>query len=104
MSTTYTDNPTPINTRTIKYFNLTVEIRDPNTIMHKFNAFTSVEVTRTTSPHAGIACNSCNTQNFSGPRYKCIFCVDFDLCDQCEHKHRTTKFHCDGKHMFLQML
>lgn len=31
----------------------------------------------------GVCCDRCRTPNFNGPRYKCAFCEDSDLCQQC---------------------
>lgn len=48
--------------------------------------------------HTNIACDSCNSQGISGMRYKCLVCVDFDLCYICYHgdehdtSHRFKRF------------
>ena len=34
--------------------------------------------------HMGITCDNCNKHNFSGRRFKCMICDDFDLCETCE--------------------
>ena len=34
--------------------------------------------------HRGITCNSCNTHPIKGVRYRCVNCVDYDLCESCE--------------------
>lgn len=36
--------------------------------------------------HTGVFCNVCNKQSIQGFRYKCLFCKDFDLCEDCESK------------------
>ncbi|KAI8840333.1 hypothetical protein BJ741DRAFT_49949 [Chytriomyces cf. hyalinus JEL632] len=32
---------------------------------------------------AQVVCNGCQKANFSGPRYKCAHCADFDFCSDC---------------------
>ena len=34
--------------------------------------------------HKDIHCNSCSKKNINGNRYKCLFCKDYDLCQECE--------------------
>jgi hypothetical protein len=38
------------------------------------------------SIHSGISCDLCRKKNFSGRRYKCLICQDFDLCSICYEK------------------
>lgn len=33
--------------------------------------------------HEGVSCDICMKSNFSGKRYKCLICYDFDLCSMC---------------------
>ena len=35
------------------------------------------------STHEGVSCDICMKSNFTGKRYKCLICYDFDLCSQC---------------------
>ena len=35
-------------------------------------------------PHRGVCCDNCDKSDFSGFRYKCVVCPDFDLCGVCE--------------------
>lgn len=34
-------------------------------------------------PHIGYACDRCGTYNFTGTRYRCQECTDYDLCEAC---------------------
>lgn len=38
-----------------------------------------------TMEHPGVTCDICN-QPIRGFRYKCMECVDYDLCTACERK------------------
>ena len=31
----------------------------------------------------GVSCDACGKSSFSGRRYKCLTCYDFDLCAEC---------------------
>ncbi|KAI7693134.1 E3 ubiquitin-protein ligase KCMF1 [Sarcoptes scabiei] len=35
------------------------------------------------SQHDGVSCDSCHKRNFCGKRYKCLICLDYDLCAEC---------------------
>ena len=48
--------------------------------------------------HQGIICDGCNIQNFSGPRFKCEQCPDFDLCSSCYHERNK---HAETGHSFM---
>lgn len=45
--------------------------------------------------HPHIICDSCQTKDIQGVRYKCAVCADFDLCEKCEavvqHAHPFLK-------------
>lgn len=49
--------------------------------------------------HLGISCDCCGTMNIIGMRYKCIFCKNFDMCEQCEAKTTTH----DPSHLFVKV-
>ena len=36
--------------------------------------------------HTGVSCDNCGKTDLCGIRYKCLFCKDFDLCEECESK------------------
>jgi hypothetical protein len=42
-------------------------------------------------PHKGVACDKCGKQNFTGKRYQCTSCSDYDLCETCFPSR--SKFH-----------
>lgn len=48
--------------------------------------------------HVGITCDSCQKYEFTGSRYKCSQCYDFDLCASCYEKSD----HITG-HRFYEM-
>eukprot|EP00929_Paragymnodinium_shiwhaense_P022542 TRINITY_DN14373_c0_g1_i1.p1 TRINITY_DN14373_c0_g1~~TRINITY_DN14373_c0_g1_i1.p1 ORF type:complete len:412 (+),score=38.57 TRINITY_DN14373_c0_g1_i1:84-1319(+) len=33
--------------------------------------------------HIDVVCDGCNTTNFTGTRWRCRSCLDYDLCDRC---------------------
>ncbi|KAJ3128330.1 hypothetical protein HK098_004739 [Nowakowskiella sp. JEL0407] len=43
--------------------------------------------------HRSITCNHCTTSPIRGFRYKCLNCVDFDLCESCEALNEHIKTH-----------
>jgi len=43
--------------------------------------------------HYGVTCDGCNTRNFSGSRYKCTTCDDFDFCTKCYQNKKTSHGH-----------
>ena len=48
--------------------------------------------------HTGIMCNACKTKSFSGIRYTCVECKNFDLCQNCE---RETNMH--SQHIMIRL-
>lgn len=49
--------------------------------------------------HVGVVCDGCGKRNFSGIRYKCSVCNDYDLCESCESKGAH-----DPSHHFIKMV
>uniref|UniRef100_A0A0K8TRY1 RING-type E3 ubiquitin transferase n=1 Tax=Tabanus bromius TaxID=304241 RepID=A0A0K8TRY1_TABBR len=45
------------------------------------------------SRHEGVSCDSCLKSNFSGRRYKCLICYDYDLCADCYDEGATSTRH-----------
>lgn len=45
------------------------------------------------SSHEGVSCDSCLKGNFSGKRYKCLICYDYDLCASCYEAKVTSTRH-----------
>lgn len=41
----------------------------------------------------GVSCDSCLKNNFRGRRYKCLICIDYDLCAACYESGATTNQH-----------
>lgn len=38
-----------------------------------------------------MSCDICMKSNFTGKRYKCLICYDFDLCETCHEKFTSAK-------------
>lgn len=43
--------------------------------------------------HESVSCNVCGSMNFSGRRYKCLKCDDYDLCETCHMGRRSNEEH-----------
>jgi len=50
--------------------------------------------------HIGVSCNGCGKTTIIGIRYKCLFCKDFDFCDDCESQF---KIQYDSNHSFIKI-
>lgn len=37
--------------------------------------------------HSGVRCDVCNQNNITGKRYKCLVCINFDICENCENEN-----------------
>jgi hypothetical protein len=49
--------------------------------------------------HQGSKCRNCNMSPICGVRYRCVNCLDYDLCEQCES---DTEAH-NKNHLFLKI-
>ena len=50
--------------------------------------------------HKGIKCQKCFQEPIIGYRYKCAFCSDYNLCEQCEEKNFLNNEH---PHEFIKI-
>lgn len=50
--------------------------------------------------HYGVRCDMCNTTPIKGPRFKCINCIDFDICQECEAESHNHNPH----HVFFKVV
>jgi hypothetical protein len=55
---------------------------------------------QTKNIHIGVSCNGCMKTNIYGIRYKCVFCRDFDLCEECDVNLAFTH---DPNHSFIKI-
>ncbi|KAM7538041.1 hypothetical protein Aperf_G00000060880 [Anoplocephala perfoliata] len=46
-----------------------------------------------TSRHEGVKCDACDVTGFRLRRYKCLRCIDFDLCGKCFDNSEVTDQH-----------
>ncbi|KAL6073674.1 negative regulation of SNARE complex assembly [Balamuthia mandrillaris] len=51
--------------------------------------------------HEGVACDGCGVSPIRGIRYKCVNCVEYNLCSKCEDENKGTE-HNDA-HAFLKL-
>ena len=50
--------------------------------------------------HVNIICNRCLNPNFSGSRYICAECNNYNLCENCQEKSRITH---NPEHTFIRL-
>ena len=50
--------------------------------------------------HYNVVCNNCLTSNFSGARYICAECDNFNLCEYCQKNARVSH---KSEHTFLKL-
>ncbi|XP_043254504.1 probable E3 ubiquitin-protein ligase HERC2 isoform X2 [Colletes gigas] len=51
----------------------------------------ATEMERVPSCHHSVACNSCHLLPISGPRFKCKYCENYNLCENCFYTKRCHK-------------
>ncbi|KAI3632610.1 hypothetical protein MIR68_009716 [Amoeboaphelidium protococcarum] len=44
--------------------------------------------------HRGVTCNECHQSAIRGIRFKCLNCMDFDICQQCQFTTTHNPLHC----------
>ena len=42
---------------------------------------------------SGVSCDACMISNFPGRRYKCLVCVNYDLCGTCYDAEAESQNH-----------
>lgn len=52
------------------------------------------------APHFGSVCKSCQTSPIRGIRYRCVNCVEYDLCYSCE---ADSSLDHDDRHVFVKI-
>lgn len=67
-----------------------VEISDPKLIVFQKGSSLYFPI------HEHVSCSNCKTESIAGPRWKCVSCLDYDLCWKCHGKFHT-------KHNFHKM-
>ena len=50
--------------------------------------------------HQGIRCHNCNKNNIIGIRFKCLKCLNYDVCQDCE---RYLSLYHDNSHFFMRI-
>lgn len=51
------------------------------TLLYKIG---EAQTRRENTLHRGISCNICSANPLNGVRFKCLNCVDYDVCSRCE--------------------
>ena len=100
-STFSTQQPSVFNTQApIKQ----AENKDFKELENKINVLTSMVqelqnklIPKVNTIHTGIHCDMCKKSDIVGLRYKCMYCADYDLCQDCwntptikySHEHKA---------------
>lgn len=75
-------------------------LKNINTLAQNQNQNQTQNQNQNQTVHESIHCNICNKNNIQGVRYKCLFCNDFDLCQDCEVNSVNNH---DNSHVFLKI-
>ena len=70
----------------------------PQTLLNMLYHIAEDQARREGFIHRGINCKNCNSTPIHGVRYKCINCVNYDLCETCEALQQHPK-----THLFLKL-
>ena len=65
----------------------------PQTLLNMLYHIAEDQARREGFVHRGISCKGCHSSPITGLRYKCINCVNFDLCETCEAMQQHPKTH-----------
>jgi hypothetical protein len=77
--------------------NIQIEILKQLNLLNQKNVTQQTKIIHT---HTGVSCNGCMKPIIYGMRYKCIFCRDFDFCEECEVNLASTH---DSTHSFIKI-
>ena len=53
--------------------------------------------------HMGITCDICKKANIIGNRWKCLFCKDYDICDECDKNGQNDYHEKAHQHTFIRI-
>jgi len=73
-------------------------LRHISACVKKLEAFGPRGISSDSVVHANVECDGCKVNPIVGNRYKCQFCADYDLCENCENagmhpaEHEMIKF------------
>ena len=62
----------------------TTSTEDVQTLLTLLYKIGEAQSRRENTLHRGISCNICSANPLNGVRFKCLNCVDYDVCSRCE--------------------
>lgn len=77
----FPDEATPPTTPTETTQSPSEDVQTLLTLLYKIG---EAQSRRENTLHRGISCNICNANPLNGVRFKCLNCVDYDVCSRCE--------------------